>query len=115
LELKVTDNDAVAFARLIAKIAYASAYALGQLHRLKDKSELVMAMMKQPNAIGRFVGSIPRPYQQYLGLQHRISIDVVPENRLLCSTVQLFASAGAPSYIVVLGTLNEDDPMSNAH
>jgi hypothetical protein len=118
LELKVTGHDAVAFARLVAKTAYVSAYGLGQLHRLKDRSELVMAMMQQPDTIGRFVGTIPAPYKKYPGLQHRISIDVMPENRLLFSTVQLFASAGAPSYIVVLGTLNDDDPhlcRSKAH
>jgi hypothetical protein len=111
LELKVSGHDAVAFARLVAKTAYASAYALGELHRLKNRSEIVMAMMKQPDTIGRFVGTLPGPYKQYLALQHRISIEVMPENRLLVATVQLFASAGAPTYVVVLGTLNDDDPM----
>lgn len=113
LELKVSGNDAVAFARLVAKTAYANAYAHDQLQRLKNKPELVQAMMKEPNTIGRFVGTVPEPYMKYPGLQHRLSIHIMPEHRLLYSTVQLFASAGAPSYIVVLGTLRDDDPMND--
>ncbi len=111
LQLKVSRYDAVAFARLVAKTAYANAYAHCQLHRLKNRPELVRSMIKEPNTIGRFVGTIPEPYKKYPGLQHRISIHVIPEHRVLYSTVQLFASAGAPSYIVVLGTLNDDDPI----
>jgi hypothetical protein len=113
LELKVSGNDAVAFAQLIAKTAYGFAYAQGQLERLKNRAELVQAMLTEPNTIGRFVGTVPGPYKKYPGLQHRISIDIVPAHRLLCSTIQLFANTGAPSYIVVLGTLKDDDPMTD--
>jgi hypothetical protein len=113
LQLKVGGNDAVAFARLVAKTGYANAYAHGQLQRLKNRHELVRAMLKEPNTIGRFVGTVPEPYKKYPGLQHRISIHVMPEHRVLFSMVQLFANAGAPSYIVVLGTLNDDDPMKD--
>lgn len=113
LQLKVSGNDAIAFARLIAKTAYANAYAHGQLKRLKNKPELVQAMMKEPNTIGRFVRTEPAPYKKYPGLQHRISIHDMPKERILYSSVQLFANAGAPSYIVVLGTLNDDDPMND--
>jgi len=113
LQLKVSGYDAVAFARLVAKTAYANAYVQDQLQRLKNTPDLVRAMMKEPNTIGRFVGTVPEPYQKYPGLRHRLSIHIMPEHRLLFSTVQLFASAGAPSYIVVLGTLRDDDPMSD--
>lgn len=113
LQLKVSGNDVVAFARLVAKTAYANAYAYGQLKRLKNRLELVRAMMREPNTIGRFVGTVPEPYKKYPGLQHRISIHIMPEHRVLYSTVQLFASVGAPTYIVVLGTLNDDDPMND--
>ena len=113
LDLKVTGNDAIAFARMVAKSAYVYGHALDQLRRLKNKDELVHAMMYQPNTIGRFVGTVPEPYQKYPGLQYRISIHVIPSFRILYSTVQLFSSAGAPSYIVVLGTLRDDDPMGD--
>ena len=113
VELKVSGNDAVAFARLVAKTAYANAYANDQLRRLKDKHKLVHAMMKKPNTIGRFVGTVSEPHKKYPGVQHRLSIHIMPRHRVLYSTVQLFASAGAPSYIVVLGTLRDDDPMAD--
>jgi hypothetical protein len=113
LELKVSKNDAVAFARLVAKTAYAYAHIQGELQRLKNCRELVQAIMKEPNAIGRFVGTAPQPFIKYPGLQHRISIHIMPERRLLYATVQLFAGAGAPNYIVVLGTLRDDDPMTD--
>lgn len=113
LELKVSGNDAIAFARLVAKTAYANAYVQDQLQRLKNSPELVQAIMKEPNTIGRFVGTAPEPYKKYPGLQHRLSIHIIPEHRLLYSTVQLFASIGAPSYVVVLGTLRDDDPMND--
>lgn len=113
LEMKVDNNDVVAFARLIAKTAYASAYANDQLRRLKNRSELVQAMMKEPNTIGRFVGTAPEPFKKYPGVRHRISIHIIPDHRVLYSTVQLFANMGAPSYIVVLGTLNDDDLMND--
>jgi len=113
IELEVARNDAVAFARMVAKIAYATGHARDQLQRLKNKAELVRAMMYEPNTIGRYVGTVPDPYEKYAGLRHRISIHVMPEHRVLYSTVQLFSSAGAPSYIVVLGTLKDDDPMDD--
>jgi hypothetical protein len=114
LELKVSRNDAIAFARLVAKTAYANAYVQGQLQRLKNRPELVQAMLKEPNTIGRFLGTAPEPYKKYPGLQHRLSIHIIPEHRLLYSIVQLFASTGAPNYIVVLGTLRDGDPMNDA-
>lgn len=94
---------------MLAKIAYANAHANGQLRRLKDKSRLVRVMLEVPNRIGRFVGTLPSPFKKYPGLQHRISMHETPETKLLFSEIQLFASAGAPTYVVVLGTLNDDE------
>lgn len=106
--------DVTAFARMLAKTAYAAAHACGLLSRLKNREELVHVMMHEPNIIGRFVGTVPEPYRKYPGLQHRISNHILPVHRILYSTVQLFASAGAPSYIVILGALKDDDPMDDA-
>ncbi len=110
LEIKIGGTDAIAFARMLAKIAYANAHANDQLRRLKDKSGLVRAMMEEPNNIGRFVGTLPSPFKKYPGLQHRISLQETAETRLLFSEIQLFASAGTPTYVVVLGTLNDEPP-----
>lgn len=100
-------NDPVAFARLLAKTAFATAYLKGQLLRLKDKSELVTAMLYQPDTIGRFVGTAPEPYLKREGIRHYLGIHELPEQRVLYSTVQLFADIGAPTYIVVLGSLRD--------
>lgn len=109
LEMRMGATDALAFAQLLAKTAYANAYVCGQLERLEDPGDLVRAMMKEPNALGRFVGTEPEPYRKYPGVLHRLSIHELPEHRLLVSQVQLFSNAGAPSYIVVLGGLRDDD------
>jgi hypothetical protein len=111
LEIQIGGSDAIAFARMLAKIAYANAYANDQLQRLANKSDLVQAMMEEPNNIGRFVGTLPSPFKKYPGLQHRISLQETLETRLLFSEIQLFASAGSPTYVIVLGALN-DEPTS---
>ena len=86
-----------------------NAHAQNQLRRLKDKTALVRAMMEEPNSIGQFVGTVPSPFKKYPGVRHRISLHDTLESRVLFSEVQLFASAGAPTYVVILGTLNDDD------
>lgn len=114
IEITVGGFYATAFARMLAKTAYAAAHAYGLLSRLKNREELVHAMMHEPNIIGRFVGTVPEPYRKYPGVHHRISNHILPAHRILYSTVQIFASAGAPSYIVILGALKDDDPMDDA-
>jgi len=107
ISITLKDHAPVAFARLLAKTAYANAYINNQLPRLKDRTELVTAMLHEPNTIGRFVGTLPEPYLKREGVQHYLGIHELLEQRVLYSTVQLFANSGAPTYIVVLGTLRE--------
>lgn len=114
IEISVGGFNATAFARMLAKTAYAYAHACGLLSRLKNRDELVHAIMYEPNIIGRFVGTVPEPYRKYPGVHHRISNHILPVERILYSTVQLFASAGVPSYVVILGTLKDNDPMDDA-
>lgn len=109
LEINVTGHDAIAFARMLAKIAYGNAHAQNQLGRVKDKTALVCAMMEVPDTIGQFVGTVPSPFKKYPGVRHRISLHDTRDSKVLFSEVQLFASAGAPTYAVILGTLNDDD------
>lgn len=94
-----------AFARMVAKTAYANAYIEGHLDRVKNSNELVTAMLYQPKSIGQFVGTLPEPYHKRDGVQHYLAIYELEEQRLLCSTVQFFSGSGAPTYIVVLGEL----------
>ncbi len=72
IEIKIGNSDAIAFARMFAKIACANAYANDQLRRIKDKYALIRAMLEEPDTIGRFVGTLSAPFKRYPGVQHRI-------------------------------------------
>lgn len=105
IELKIVNSDAIAFARMVAKIAYATAQATGDLDRVKNKFDLVRAMMEEPNTIGRFVGTLRPPFKKYPGVQHRIFLRETDAPKVMIAEIQLFARVGAPTYVVVLGTL----------
>lgn len=99
------DHSPVAFAQMIAKIAYTNAYINGQICRLKDPKPLVDAMLYKPDGIGGFVGTASGPYVRRCGVSHYIGLHEVQDRPVLFSTVQLFAASGAPTYLVVLGEL----------
>jgi hypothetical protein len=48
------------------------------------------------------VGTLAPPFVRYVGLRHRFAFRET-KSGLLVGEVQLFASAGAPTYIVILG------------
>jgi 5-methylcytosine-specific restriction endonuclease McrA len=99
----------VAFARMIAKIAYCFAFVQGHIKRLENPGELIKAFMEEPDTIGRFVGSIPPPFAKYEGLLTRFAIKVVESERIAYTEVQLFAASGAPTYVVVLGRIKDGE------
>jgi hypothetical protein len=99
----------VAFARMIAKIAYCFALAQGHINRLENPSELVKAFMEEPNTIGRFVGSIPPPFTKYEGIVIRFAFKFLESARIAYEEVQLFAASGAPTYVVVLGRVKDGE------
>jgi hypothetical protein len=99
----------VAFARMIAKIAYCFAFAQGHIERLETPGELIKAFMEEPNTIGRFVGSIPPPFTKYEGVLIRFAIKVLESERIAYAEVQLFAASGAPTYVVVLGRIRHGE------
>jgi hypothetical protein len=98
-------NAPAAFAQMVAKTAYANAYVNGQIDRIKNPNALVSAILHKPNTIGKFVGTLSEPYLKREGVIHYLGIHELKEPRVLYSTVQFFASIGAPTYIVVLGDL----------
>jgi len=51
----------VAFARMLAKIAYAWAAAEGQLNALDGESPVLSAILGKTDDIGRWVGTLDRP------------------------------------------------------
>lgn len=105
IEFRITNSDAIAFARMVAKIAYATAHANGELRRVKDRFALARAIIEEPNSIGGFVSTLPSPFKRYPGVQHRIFLRETVEPRLLFAEIQLFASAGTPTYSVIIGAL----------
>jgi hypothetical protein len=99
----------VAFARMIAKIAYCFSFAQGHIRKLENPSELIKAFMEEPDTIGRFVGSIPPPFTKYEGVGIRFANKVLESERIAYAEVQLFAASGAPTYVVVLGRIKDGE------
>lgn len=95
----------VAFARMIAKIAYAFAYAEGALNDMEGETFVLPAILGEKDEIGRWVGTLTDPLKSHLGTLHRIVIHHERERRLLCAEVQLFSDSETPSYGVILGRL----------
>lgn len=102
----------VAFARMIAKIAYCFAFVQGHIRRLENPSELIDAFMENLDLIGRFVGSVPPPFVKYEGVSIRLAIKVLASEGIAYAEVQLFAASGAPTYIVVLGRIRDGEVLS---
>jgi hypothetical protein len=99
-----TDRPA-AFARMIAKIGYATAFALGELDRIDGRSPVIASILGEVDDIGRWVGTLANPIRNYSSALHRIEIHEDRERRLLLAEVQLFSDSETPSYGVILGPL----------
>ena len=98
-------QEPVAFARMLAKIAYAMAAAEDQLGLIEGDATLPPAILGTTNDIGRWVGTLTQPFQAYGGLLHRVLIHQDNQKGLLVGEVQLFSDSQAPSYGVILGKL----------
>ena len=98
----------VAFARLIAMIAYCFAFVQGHIKKLENPGELIKAFMDEPDTLGRFIGSLPPPFAKYEGVRIRIGIKVL-ESSIAYAEVQLFAESGAPTYVVILGRIRNGE------
>src|SRR5204863_5299093 len=68
-----TDHPA-AFARMIAKIGYGTAFALGALHRIDGRSPVIPSILGQEDDIRRWVGTLANPIRNYPNALHRIEI-----------------------------------------
>ncbi len=97
----------VAFARMIAKIGYAMAFAEGALSRVDGPSPVLPAILGEVDDIGRWVGTLTEPIRKYPGLLHRIAIREDLDRRLIVAEVQLFADSETPSYGVILGCVKK--------
>jgi hypothetical protein len=95
----------VTFARMIAKIAYAMAFADGSLRRLESEFPVVDSILHKPDDIGRWVGSYTDLPPRHPKLQHHLVGREFRERGLFVYEVQLFADSQAPCYTVILGTI----------
>jgi len=98
-------QESVAFARMLAKIAYAMAAAEDQLSSIKGHAPVLPAILGETDNIGRWVGTLTQPFRTYGGLLHRVLLHRNDEKGLLIGEVQLFSDSQTPSYGVILGSL----------
>jgi hypothetical protein len=104
ITIKSAPDHPVAFARMIAKIAYSMAAARGATARLEEPAFVLPAIRGQADDIGTWVGTLP-VVRKTPGLLHKISIIEDPASSLLRAEVQLFADSEAPTYEVIIGKM----------
>jgi hypothetical protein len=94
------------FARMLAKMAYSSiigqATEVGVDSFVPDQG-LLSAILGETDDIGRWVGTLTKPFERHDGLLHRIRFGTVGNTDMVMAEVQLFADSGTPHYGVVLG------------
>jgi hypothetical protein len=95
----------VAFARLLAKIAYAHAYAEGALTLVEDVQPLVDSILGRTDSVGMWVGTAEENPPSSLGQLHTVQIIEARGIGMLCAKVHLFSDSSAPAYGVILGKL----------
>jgi len=101
----VTSPDhPVSFARMIAKIAHAFAYAEGLIQR-PHESLLVPAILGESDDVGMWVGTMEGQATRLPPLLHALRVQEGPE--FLVIGVQFFASTGAPTYGALVRKLND--------
>lgn len=98
-------QEPIAFARMIAKIAYAWAAAENKLNLIRGMPFILPAILGKADDIGRWVGTLTEPIQKYEGLLHRILIHEDHDRHLLFGEVQLFSDSETPKYGVILGEI----------
>ena len=106
ISFKPKTDKPVDFARLIAKIAFSMASAVGALAKIKNKvSPVVPAILGEAGNIGRWVGTITAPSSKHPDHLHRILIKKDEQRGILIGDVQLFSDSQTPRYGVILGEL----------
>ncbi len=101
------------FPRLIAKIAYCTAFAEGAFSKIsEERPPVVSAILGDTDDIGRYVGSIDEGGTSREGVLHYASMHEDIQKGLLVSQVQLFADSQSPRYYVILGSLKSNDSIT---
>ena len=104
--IKLTaDYQKVAFARMIAKIGYSFAVAMGAINSIDGEALLLEAILGIKDDIGRWVGTLTKPFEKHPDHLHQILVHQEREKGLLIAEVQLFSDSQTPSYGVIIGKL----------
>ena len=105
-DFKVTESSKpVAFARLIAKIAWGIAIASGYDNQLDIN--LRDSILYEPNNIGQWVGTYTDPLEiENPNMMHMINIREDYDKGILLAEIKLFANSPTPKYGVILGKLS---------
>ena len=93
------------FARMIAKIAYAMAFADGSIARIGGTSPIISSILGESDDVGFWVGSFTETPPKHPKLLHHMVGREYREHGVFAYEVQLFADLQAPHYSVVLGNL----------
>lgn len=99
------DLKPVSFARVIAKIAYALAFAEGILDKINGNPLVLPAILGETDDIGCWVGTFTDPMCVFDSQLHRIRIYGDHQKGLLMGDVQLFSNFYTPRYEVIIGML----------
>jgi hypothetical protein len=95
----------IAFARMLAKIGWATAIAEGVQDRIDEPAPILPSIRGEVDDIGQWVGTLTDPVRKYPELLHRILIHEDRSKGMLIAEVQLFSDSETPSYGVILGRL----------
>ncbi len=95
--------DPVSFARMVAKIAYASAIAQGAI--FVGRPFVIPSILGAIDDIGKWVITLPKEFETHPGHLHRVAFHDGQEPGVLIAEVQLWSEYGTPHYGVMLGRL----------
>ena len=100
-----SDHKPVAFARMLAKIAYSYAVAEEAMALIDGDAFVVPSILGKKDDVGKWVGTLDGPHKNFKGLLHLILLHKDTARGLLIAEIQLFADSESPSYGVILGKL----------
>jgi len=100
-------SQPVAFARMVAKIAYAFAVGEKGLDSFEEVF-VIPAILGHCDDIGRWVGSQQNEAPKYPGVVHRLSCQVDHGSGIVSVIVHLFSNSDSPSYLVIVGRLKKE-------
>jgi hypothetical protein len=106
-EVKFPPNKSqpIAFARMLAKIAYGFAFANGSTSQILGPSPVLQSIRGLTDDVGKWVFTDVGVTTKYHGQLHRVQLHEL--QGMLVAEVHLFADSETPKYGVVLGKLKD--------